>query len=170
MILTNYFIKKKIHSLIKKDRHRSFRGLREAHLILVIYDAKDQKDIEPCLETFRMMHKQVRTLVYNENPVVADNESGLLLCPKKDLNIWGYPTEEICSKLKDIRADILIDLTNSDNYAMQYLMLQHPCNFKVGAKRNEQDLYDLSITVTEKDDIKHLFGHILFYLQTIRSK
>ena len=53
---------------------------------------------------------------------------------------------------------------------MQYLMLQHPCRFKVGVKHADIDLYDLSISVTEREDIKHLFEHILFYLQAIRSK
>ena len=35
---------------------------------------------------------------------------------------------------------------------------------------SELDLYDLTISMTENADIKHLFEHILFYLQTIRSK
>ena len=47
---------------------------------------------------------------------------------------------------------------------------QHPCRFKVGVKHADIDLYDLSISVTEREDIKHLFEHILFYLQAIRSK
>ena len=54
--------------------------------------------------------------------------------------------------------------------ALLYLMLQHPCRFKVGVKHADIDLYDLSISVTEREDIKHLFEHILFYLQAIRSK
>ncbi|SEG20899.1 DUF6913 domain-containing protein [Parabacteroides chinchillae] len=172
MILTNYFIKRKVRSLVNKGSKRDhcFRGMKEARTVLVMYDAKDQNIIEPCLETIRMMHKQVKTFVYGTAETEIDSDSSVSLCAKTDLDFWGFPKESVCNKLKAINADILIDLSKPFNYVSQYLMLLHPCDFKVGIKRNEQDLYDLSISVTSRDDIKHLFGHILFYLQTIRSK
>ena len=89
---------------------------------------------------------------------------------KKDVNVWQVPSDVVLERFKTVKADILIDLTRPDCYPMQYLMLQHPCRFKVGVKHADIDLYDLSISVTEREDIKHLFEHILFYLQAIRSK
>ena len=86
------------------------------------------------------------------------------------MNVWQVPSDVVLERFKTVKADILIDLTRPDCYPMQYLMLQHPCRFKVGVKHADIDLYDLSISVTEREDIKHLFEHILFYLQAIRSK
>jgi len=86
------------------------------------------------------------------------------------VSTWLVPSDAVLERFRTIKADILIDLTRPDCYPMQYLMLQHPCGFKVGVKHADIDLYDLSISVTEREDIKHLFEHILFYLQEIRSK
>ena len=86
------------------------------------------------------------------------------------MSTWLVPFDAVLERFRTIKADILIDLTRPDCYPMQYLMLQHPCGFKVGVKHADIDLYDLSISVTEREDIKHLFEHILFYLQEIRSK
>ena len=53
---------------------------------------------------------------------------------------------------------------------MKYLLLKHTCPYKVGVKHPDMELYDLSISVTAREDIKQIFEHILFYLQAIRSK
>ena len=145
MRLTNYFIKKKVQSLASgaAGRKHEFCALEDAGHILVLYQANDRELVEPCLDVLRKKNKKVQACVY----VTGD--------PEADASV---------------KADILIDLTRPDCYPMQYLMLQHPCRFKVGVKHADIDLYDLSISVTEREDIKHLFEHILFYLQAIRSK
>lgn len=173
MKLTSYFIKKKVQHLSSAPttRKHEFCTLKEAGHILVLYHAEDSKEVEPCLETLRMLHKEVHTCVYVQGNTIPEiDESCILIQESKDLDTWYIPKEDSVDKLKAVKADILIDLTRTDCYPMQCLMLQHPCCFKVGMKHEGVDLYDLSISVTEHKDIKHLFGHILFYLQTIRSK
>lgn len=174
MILTNYFIKKKVQELAAglPERKRGFSTLKEAHRILVLYQAKDQEAVAPGLERLRGMHKQVVACLS-----VADHTSCQALpadCHtldvKKDLTIWGIPKEDKCKEIKEIKADIVINLCDPDHYAMQYIMLQHDCSFTAGIKQGGTDLYDLSILVTDRDDIKYLFEQILFYLQSIRSK
>lgn len=173
MILTNYFIKKKIRELSEAQsaRKHGFRSLKEARSILVMYQDKDIEAIEPCLETLRMLNKQVVACVY-----LSGTSGGALpedchtLDAKADLTLWGFPKEPKSREIKELKADLLISLIEPDCYALQYILLQHDCTFKVGAKRGETDLYDLSILVTDRDDIKYLFGQILFYLQSIRSK
>lgn len=174
MILTNYFIKKKIRKLALglPARKRGFCTLKDARSILVFYRAKDKEAVESCLEKLRMMHKLVSACLYvtdrvSDRSLPADYHT---LDSKEDLTLWGFPKEDKCKEIKDIKADILIDLVGQDSYAMQYILLQHDCFFKVGAKQDETDFYDLSIRVTDRDDIKYLFEQILFYLQSIRSK
>lgn len=174
MRLTDYFIRRKVQSLgaVATARKHNFCALKEAKHILVLYHAADQEVVEPCLETLRMLHKEVQACIYvsgTDVPEVPDT-SYTLVQARTDLDIWYMPQEAIIKQFNSLRADILIDLTSSDCYVMQYLMLLHPSTFKVGIKRNNIALHDLAITVTDADGIKHLFGHILFYLQTIRSK
>lgn len=171
MRLTNYFIKKKVQSLASgaAGRKHEFCALEDAGHILVLYQANDRELVEPCLDVLRKKNKKVQACVY----VTGDPEADASCIPvhaKKDVNVWQVPSDVVLERFKTVKADILIDLTRPDCYPMQYLMLQHPCRFKVGVKHADIDLYDLSISVTEREDIKHLFEHILFYLQAIRSK
>lgn len=173
MKLTNHFIRNKVKKLAgQPDRCRScFCNLKDTRHILVLFNAEDHDEVEPCLETLRMMHKHINVCAYISGDAVPEmNPSYMLIHAKNDLDMWYVPKAEVLEKFRSCDADILIDLTRGNNYAMQYLLLQHPGIFKVGARTNDLDLYDLTVSVTEDADIKHLFGHILFYLQTIRSK
>lgn len=173
MKLTNYFIRKKVKELAgrAKERQGSFCTLKEARHILVLFNAEDRDIVEPCLETLRMMHKQIRVCVYVAGGMIPEMDSSYMtIHGKTDLDMWYIPRDEIQKKFCANKADILIDLTRGNNYVMQYLLLKHPGTFKVGARSCELDLYNFTISVTEEADIKHIFGHILFYLQTISCK
>jgi hypothetical protein len=82
----------------------------------------------------------------------------------------GLPLPSLCERFKDIPADILIDLTRSGDYSMHYLLLTNPASFKVGNKSSLRNLFDMTIPMGEDDNMAHFFQHILYYLQTIRSK
>ena len=173
MRLTNYFIKKKVQSLASEaaSRKHEFCTLEDAGHILILYQANDHELVKPCLDVLRKKNKKVQACVYvSGDPAPETDASCIPVHAGKDVNIWQVPSDAVLKRFKTIEADILIDLTRPDCYPMQYLMLQHPCKFKVGVKHADFDLYDLSISVTEREDIKHLFEHILFYLQAIRSK
>lgn len=173
MRLTNHFIRKKVKGLAEQagKRQSHFCTLKDARHILVLFNVEDKDIVEPCLETLRSQQKNTKACVYVSGDTVPEMDpSYMVIHAKTDLGMWYMPVDEIEKKFCSCDADILIDLTRGDNYAMQYLLLKHPGTFKVGARSSELDLYDLTISVTENADIKHIFGHILFYLQTIRSK
>ena len=133
MRLTNYFIKKKVQSLASgaAGRKHEFCALEDAGHILVLYQANDRELVEPCLDVLRKKNKKVQACVY----VTGDPEADASCIPvhaKKDVNVWQVPSDVVLERFKTVKADILIDLTRPDCYPMQYLMLQHPCRFKVG--------------------------------------
>ena len=172
MKLTKHFIRKKVKELAGvKKRQSYFCTLKDARHIMVLFDAEDKDAVEPCLETLRMLHKNINVCAYISGDTVPEmNQSYMVVHAKTDLDMWYMPKNELQKKFCACSADILIDLTRGENYVMHYLLLKHPGTFKIGARSNELDLYDFTISVTENADIKHIFGHILFYLQTIRSK
>lgn len=172
MRLTNHIIRKKVKELAGKPKRQShFCSVEDARQILVLFDAEDRDVVEPCLATLRKQNKHIHAYVYVSGDTVPEMDSSYsIIQAKTDLDMWYVPKAEIREKFCSCNADILIDLTRGNNYVMQYLLLLHPGTFKVGTRSSELDLYDLTISMTENVDIKHLFGHILFYLQTIRSK
>jgi hypothetical protein len=176
MILTKYFLNKKIQALSKASsaRKHCYRSLNDVRHVLVLCEAKNWKMIERCIGELKRMKKSVHVCVYTQKQDQTPiwDYAYLLVEAEKDVNIWGFPDTSIKSQLNGLTVDMLLDLTSGEYSVMRYLMLQHPASFKVGAKRaSEGDMYDLSITVKDGvSDIPYLFKQIMSYLQLIRSK
>ncbi len=173
MVFSNYFIKKRIQSLLKEVSGRTprFCTMDEAKDILVVFNLEDKKDVLVCLQKLKEFDKNIQACVYiPKKNKDLEPESSWIVIQEEDSDSKGIPTEAVCNKFTSIRADILIDLTRKNNYYMHYLLLQHPSNFKVGNKSSLRAMYDMTVAATDNDDITPLFDHILFYLLTIRSK
>ena len=173
MKLTDYFIKKRVQALQKKavNRKRKSCSWEEAKHIWVLYEAEEQEQILSFLEQLGKQKKKVHTCVFvAEKNLPEFPDSVRVIHALTDLNLFNIPSKEVLKSFIEQKADILIDLTRTQNHPMKYLMLQHPCSNKVGIKDSEVDLYDLSISVASRDDLKQMCKHILFYLQAIRSE
>ncbi len=172
MILSNYFIKKKIKALAKEASSRQSRycSLEEANNILVVFNLKDKKEVLLCIEKLKEFNKEINICVYVPKLNREECDESWLQIKEDKLDSKGIPTNEMVRKFNEIPADILIDLTRTTNYPMHYLLLQHPSRFKVGNKSSLRDMYDMTVTMTDDDNIDELFEHLLFYLLTIRSK
>jgi len=176
MILTNYFLHRKIKALSKvaSIRPHCYRSLNDVKYILVMCEAKDWKIVYSCIQALKSMGKSIHVCVYtrktDETPIW--DYAYLLVEAEKDIDLWGFPDKNIRNQLNGLSVDMLLDLTSGELAVMRYLMLQHPASFKVGTKRStEEGLHDLSIVMQEdKHDIPFLFGQIINYLQAIRSK
>ena len=176
MILTKYFLYKKIKTLSKNAsaREHCYRSLSDVRDILVMCEAKDWKTVYPCVKTLKGMDKNVHVCVYTRKTDDAPiwDYAYLLVDAKKDIDLWGFPDKKIRTQLNSLSVDMLLDLTSGETSVMRYLMYQHPASFKVGAKRSsEEGIHDLSIIMQEElYDIPFVFEQILIYLQAIRSK
>lgn len=197
MILTNYFIRKRMNSLggASPRREGYFRSFQEVRHILVFYDGRDREPVALYMEKLRKLQKEVRGCVLVSSAPVPTVEttsgdrvaaSGQAAVSRrvpasdqmpadypvslsKSLNVWGFPSEATRRAIDALPADLLIDLTRRHCYAMQYLVWRHPSRFKVGPKRAGLDLYDLSILPVDRDDTAYLSDQILFYLQAIHA-
>ncbi|MDR3267641.1 MAG: hypothetical protein LBT83_01055 [Tannerella sp.] len=176
MILTKYFLNKKIRTLSKAllTRAHCYRSLEDVKHILIMCEAKDWGVIERCIGKLKAMNKSVHICVFTQKKDQTPiwDYAYLLVEAEKDVNIWGFPDESVKRQLNSLSVDMLMDLTSGQYPVMRYLTLQHPASFKVGAKRaSDDDLYDLAIVMKEGVcDNLFLFGQIISYLQIIRSK
>lgn len=182
MILTNYFLKKKIRRLAggRSERAGYYRTFQDVQHILVFYDVRDRETVAACVESLRKLHKEVigcmlvssgapssSSSLANTGVSTSAFSADYPVSIAKSLNMWGFPSHTVRREIDALPADLLIDLTRQHCYAMQYLVLRHPSRFKVGPKREGLELYDLSILLAERDDTAYLFKQILFYLQSI---
>jgi hypothetical protein len=174
MIFQNFIVKRKIQSLLKETpaRKSRFCSLYEANTFLVVFDIKDKDEILRCVERLKELDKTIYISVFipKKPKTTYEIAPSWLVVNEEGFGSKGLPPTEICEQFYALQADIMIDLTRHDNFAMHYLQLMHPASFKVGNKSSLRNLFDLTVTMGVDDDIPQFFEHILFYLQTIRSK
>lgn len=172
MILTNYFIKKKIKRLSASHarREHTFRSLEEVRDIVLFFHIRDREEIEACMAKLRKAGKRVKGCVFV--PHNWKGEVAISYLPVKhgvNLSALSMPSEQLLNELSELRMDMLMDLTSPRCVAMKYLFLHQDCPFKVGVKWDEEEYYDFSIAATDDRSIPYLFDQLVHYLQTIRS-
>ena len=173
MTISNYFIKKKIKKLIDQtaDHKPVFKAFDQIQSILVLYEMADFESLLPHIEHLKRSGKKVESFGYVRKEVLPEvNDSYHFIVEKTDLSVKGIPADAALQKVLACKPDVIMDLTHAGCYAMQYLLVNHPCNFKIGIKKAERDLHDFSLLVTDRDEFNYLFEQILFYLQNIRTK
>ncbi|MCC8143155.1 MAG: hypothetical protein LUD02_06765 [Tannerellaceae bacterium] len=175
MKVTSHFIKKKVRQLAATAavRPHRFCPLDEARQVALLVDHNQLQEAMQCMQLLRDKGKKVYGVVWQEggaNPLEQLPSDWVAVSAKADLDLWQIPKSQAQARINALAADILIDLTAAHNHPMQYLLLNHPATFKVGASHAAYDLYDLAIVRKEGEKIADLFANMLFYLQTIRSK
>lgn len=173
MILTHYFIKRKINRLLSSARRsRRFKTINEIHNVLLLCHAEDAKEVEQCAVRLKKAGKKITICMYETTPAASRNDDSdiLYVRPSQDVTVWGFPESSVMQKVNACPSDIIIDLTRKNEYVMQYLLLRSECDFKVGIRSEENAFYDFSVSATENKELSYLFEQIIFYLQTIRSK
>jgi len=174
MMFRGYWTKKKIRALairISATRQPRFCSLHEATIFLLVFHINDKEQALRCAERLKALGKRTRFVIFiPKKNHLTDKINISWLQIREDQFDHRLPTKQTCDEFCAIKADILIDLTRTDNCAIHYLFLQHPAPFKIGNKSTFRHLFDLTIPMASNDNLLQYFEHILFYLQTIRSK
>lgn len=173
MILTHYFIKRKIDRLLSSARRsRRFKTISEIQNVLLLCHAEDAEEVNRCAACLKKAGKKVNLCVYETVPAATRNDDSpiIYVCPAQDVTVWGFPESPVMQKVIACKPDVVIDLTRKKEYVMQYLLLRSECDFKAGIRSEEKAFYDFSVSATENKELSYLFEQIIFYLQTIRSK
>ena len=172
MILSHYFIRKKILSIQVQPAVRRLKALslEEAERILLVYDYAGKEEVEACLAGIKGKQKWLH-LIFSETPIPeADMTPEKLVCTRKELNTRGFPPEALVEKVKSLKADLLIDLTTDVCYPLLYMVVQHPAGMKVGVKKPLGEFYDFSLALNSREKISYIWQQIVFYLQSFRTK
>ncbi len=173
MILSKWIIRNKIKGLVlqSKKRNHRFISLKDVQSLFLLVDLETYRALAEDIEALKKENKQVSVcLIVQGNEDYRDVNADLVLNIKHDLNWLGLPASDFLDSMKKFPANLFISLTEKESYLTSYLTLSHPAPMKIGINRQGDNIYDFSITPTEKKDIRFLFGQILFYLRTIDAK
>ncbi len=172
MLFEEYIFKRKVRKLTDAARSRKhkFCSWDAADHVLILYRNEDKGNIEPIVEKLRSTQKQICCCVTCSGVIKEDEPSTIYVNKSRDVDKYGIPNSAVSSRIAEVKADILIDLSRDKCHTLKVLMIQHPSLFKVGERLSDDAAYDFSIVMTDGEGTAELFEYLLFYLQTIRSK
>lgn len=170
----NFIVKYKLRALLRRKKEDQSVGdfsLNKQKKVLILTDAASFPSLTSDIKALQKRVASVFCLVHASTDQSIDAAHVMLVKTHGDLNKWGVPTTEIVKKVQQIKADLLIDLTRSSDYAMKYLVASHQAPMKVGEKDEVFDLYNFSLVLSDdKTDSSLLFKQIIHYLDTIHSR
>jgi len=174
----NFILKNRIKKLIKKEkRGKTFLNLKDIQTILILFDTEDYEAVDVFIEQLEQMGKTVTTYAYKNKKDEYDySETPYKIITQKEASdLFDNKLEEVAEKLKEYHYDALFDLTIRKNTTLQFLLVNANATLKVGYKKGNLRLYDLTIKTLntnkeqENSKIRELGKQIIHYLTTIQS-
>lgn len=166
----SFFAKRKLRSLLSKvtEKYDKLMMLNKETKVVIYVDEANYSRLLP---EVGLLSKQVSSIFYvicGTNVKVNVNDHILVVDLQKDFSGNGLPKAEVLDKVQQIKADVLIDLTGYEEYAIKYVAALHDVSMKIGAKSEFPNLYNFSIVIPEEEaDVLYLFKQISFYLNTM---
>ncbi len=172
----DFFVKNKIKKLCKDNlRERKFLSMDKIHSILIFFETTDYEVVDAFVEHLEKMGKKVKGYGYKakEDKYDYSETPFRIITHKIDTNSFGVPVNSLVEELSDQTYDVLIDMSVKENITLEYLVASSDISLRVGLKKNNLQLYDMSISrlPDNKDgsDCVELGRQILHYLTTIHS-
>jgi len=133
-------------------------------------DRKTAKDLELF---FTKSHVQVQLLGYSR---FKNNQSNLLsdknhhYIHPQDFNWFYQPKNPAINNFIQNPFDILINLYQDGEFAIEYIIKLSNAGFKVGCAHLDNTMHDLMIDVSNnKGDSSYLSTHLKYYLSILKS-
>ncbi len=174
----DFILRNRIKKLCRNSgRTKHFHSLDKIHSVFVVFETSDYDAADAFVERLEKMGKQVKVCCYKvkEDHYDYSETPYRVIVPKIDTDRSGMIQDQVLEELQNGSCDLLIDLTIKENLTMEHLVASLNIPLKVGLKKNDIPLYDLSISKLpdqaqkEASECAELGRQILHYLTTIRS-
>ena len=174
----NFILKNRIKKLIKKEkRGKTFLNLKDIQTILILFDTVNYEEVDTFIEQLKQMGKSITCYAYKNKKDEYDySETPYKIITQKEASdLFENKLEDVAEDLKKNHYDALFDLTIRKNTTLQFLLVNANATLKVGYKKGNLRLYDLTIKTLdtnkeqENSKIRELGKQIIHYLTTIQS-
>lgn len=171
--IARFLLKKKL-----KNTHRKVRaiGLDKATEIGILYDATNRMEYESVKKLTNYLieeRKKVSTLGYINSKKGTEMMTPHLHFRYFDNNHLSklfIPNNNEVESFLNSPFQILIDLTLSDSFPLEYIASLSKARFKVGATGNYRDeVCDLTISLKDNQSIDQLILQLKHYLKMINA-
>ena len=156
-------------------RKRKVCNFKDAQSIGIIFHCENSHMFETVHNFVKQctdQGKEVFAIGYVPEKKVPDNyllRKSLRFFSLEDLNWYKKPTPSFVGDFINTQFDLLIDLSMSSSFPVEYIRALSKAGFKTGKQSEESDHLDMAIVVKENLDIDYLVQHIVHYLNIIKS-
>jgi len=159
----------------KKGQSREVRvhNFDTAQRVILLFNASDIK-ARPVIKDFVkfLKDKKIAWKVYAYVPDKEVPQDLLFLkdyrfITRKDVNWFLKPGGEVGEAFYRDEADILLDFTTGLDLELQYLVQLSPASFKIGRFTEEENDYDLMITLGEPCELAYLAEQFKHYVSLL---
>jgi hypothetical protein len=173
-----WILKKKIRKLLLCRSDRIFRNLDALQSFLIFFEAKACDEAMQTVARLKNSGKQVFACGYAGKKDVTEHlpNTCRILLPGTDYNHAGRPSAATIRELQSASYDVALDLSLKENLTIEYLLASLSVPLRIGLKKNDRPLYDLSINIRPESlkdcamPVAYLSEQIIHYLRTIQSK
>lgn len=173
---------RKVRKTENKTRTKRFINLQQAKSVHVLMAADSLTPIETeqfykqvyaVADVFQSMSCTLHLTVYVRKMPIESKRFGMEVFDNHQVSLFlKKPKQTIISSFLEKKSDILINLTSSVCYPLEYLAALSDAPFKVALKLDDRPIsYDLQLQV---DDINQAatknLRALLYYLEKIQSK
>lgn len=152
-----YILKVKTKEL---DRKKTVIGLSYAKSVGIIFNATSNKSFDLVKDLVKILTEKgikCNTIGYINSKKIGEHylyRKGFAFITNKQLNWYYKPTDEQADEFINTEFDILINLSISDDFPVQYLTALSKAKFKVGKPGVFTPYLDMMIDVKEVDKNK----------------
>ncbi len=151
------------------QREKRFVNWNNAHNITVLlsYQEVDLKEIARVRETLADKNTIIWIFVDTKQEMASSEK--VVFINRQSISFLGKPKEAMINDFLKEKSDIVVDLTDKENFTMKYLLGISKAHCRCGLKKSGYQ-YDFEISGCGQIRRSDLLDQILYYLKTIKEK
>lgn len=166
-----YLRDKKLKSAISNNsKVHTFMHFDTIQSVLILFENQHLEEVEAIVKDLTKLGKTVYLWTHNPDKKAVNPQRQSLdmqTITGRDVSLWGKINPELMTIFDKQRYDAVIDLTQEQEYPLQYLLASCKAPFNVGIKDCKKRLYDFVLLKNQDMSIYDAFIQIKFYLNNM---
>ena len=174
-------LKQKLGNRVLNKKLRNFKRFRESHnfdtakTAGILFTPTDQASFEQIkqflsyLGTYKL---QIYVLGYIDSKTIPERFlfwKGINLFSRKELGWSSVPKSPVVTDFIDKPFDLLLDLSMSDFFPVEYISRLSKSKFKIGRYTTDHTSFDLMFDLNNTNQLELYLDHIKHYLNLINK-
>jgi hypothetical protein len=160
--------------LANQDRESQYPDFSTTKSLLILFKSEENeknKFIRSIVNDLRNQGKKVTVWGYLDK---KETETAVLpdfrLFSNSELNFYKIPKPLLTEEFIQVEYDMVLQLSNSDIFALDFLLAKAKSPFKVSKTKPYKGISDFMIEVDQTTDDEFLYKQMMHYLNSIKAK